>query len=506
MNCKQNLISPRSFEVAPAPCVLLFFGATGDLTRRKLIPSLFELAKADLLHSASRIVGCARSPHDTNSFREMCAATLPQDADPKERDDFLNRITYVVADAARPETFKDLATHLAELDKLETPAPFNRLFFFAVPPASGGPIIEKLSEFNLISEDPAPDSPWRSLALEKPFGTDTDSAAEFDTFLKRFVTESQIYRVDHYLAKETVQNILMLRFANVLFEPIWNAQSIDHVQITVSETVGLEGRVSYFEEAGLLRDMFQNHLLQMLALIAMEPPPTFSDEALHSEKLKIIQTIRPFTQERIRNDIIRAQYIAGNNQPGYLEEPGGNPNSTTETYVAAKFFIDNWRWRGVPFYIRAGKRLSVRASEISMVFKRVPHSIFSSLPDSIAPNVLTLRVQPEEGVSLLLQAKRPGPKLNMGDMRLKFDYSELDNCATPDAYARLLLDGMLHDRTLFVRGDVIDASWRLFTPVLQAWEHNPELYPLHTYTAGSEGPDAADDLLARDGRAWKPVR
>ncbi len=493
------------FEIAPAPCVLVFFGATGDLARRKLIPSLFQLDRAGLLHACSRIVGCGRTALDDASFRAAASEALPQADAAAARDAFLARLSYVRTDPAREETFRELADHLAKLDALDPPAPFNRLYFFATPPASCRPLIARLAAAGLLREDGS-HSPWRHLALEKPFGSDTASAAELDAFLHSHVHEDQIFRVDHYLAKDTVQNILMLRFANVLFEPIWNTHSIDHVQITVFETVGLEGRTSYFDQAGLLRDMFQNHILQMLALVAMEPPASFTADALHAEKLKVVQALRPFTRERMLTDLVRGQYAAGGGHPGYREEAGGNPDSQTETYVAAKLYVDNWRWRGVPFYLRAGKRLSARASEISLVFKRVPHSIFSASPDAVPANVLTLRVQPQEGVSLLLQAKRPGPKLHMGDMRLRFDYAELARADAPDAYARLLLDAMLHDHTLFVRNDMIDAAWRFFTPVLEAWRDTPDVFPLRAYAAGSDGPAEAEALLARDSRRWHRVR
>ena len=488
-------------EITPAPCVLVFFGATGDLTRRKLIPSLFQLEKQGLLHACSHIVGCGRTPLSDGSFQALVKeALLSASAEPCEA--FLKRISYVRADAADAATFQDLFDHLCALDVLETPVPFNRLFYFATPPSTCQPLIARLAEAGLLKEDDG-SAAWRHIALEKPFGTDAASAAALDAFLHRFVREDQIFRVDHYLGKETVQNILMLRFANILFEPVWNAQTVDHVQITVSETVGLENRAGYFEQSGLLRDMFQNHLLEMLSLVAMEPPATFSADALHAEKKKLIQAIRPFTDERIRTDVVRAQYDRGAGLAGYREEPGIGAASQTETYVAAKFFIDNWRWRGVPFYLRAGKRLAQRTSEISLVFKQVPHSMFNpATPEALSPNVLTLRVQPQEGVSLLLQAKLPGPKLCIGDMPLRFAYSELGGAGTPDAYARLLLDAMLHDHTLFVRSETIAAAWELFTPVLDLWRESPEACPLHSYSAGSFGPDVADDLIGRDGRAW----
>ena len=504
MTSPDTYTMPFCLEIAPAPCALVFFGATGDLTRRKLIPSLFQLDSQGLLHACSRIVGCGRTPHDNASFRALVAGALPA-ATPDARDAFLSRVSYLCVDAADAESFQRLAGHLRSFDALETPAPLNRLFYFATPPATCQPLIARLAAAGLLQESDAPGA-WRHLALEKPFGSDAVSAAALDAFLHSFVREDQIFRVDHYLGKETIQNILMLRFANVLFEPVWNAQTVDHVQITVSESVGLESRAGYFEQSGLLRDMFQNHLLEMLALVAMEPPAAFSADAIHAEKKKHIQAIRPFTAERVRTDIVRGQYGEGKGLPGYREEPGIRPSSQTETYVAAKFFVDNWRWRGVPFYLRAGKRLAARASEIALFFKRVPHSMFNpASPDTLTPNVLTLRVQPQESVSLLLQAKLPGPKLCIGDMPLRFAYSELGGADAPDAYARLLLDAMLHDHTLFVRSETIAAAWELFTPVIDLWQNAPQDCPLLIYPAGSDGPDAADALMAADGRTWKKM-
>jgi glucose-6-phosphate 1-dehydrogenase len=504
MNVPTNAPARFCLEVAPAPCVLVFFGATGDLARRKLVPSLFQLDTRGLLHACSRIVGCGRTAHDDASFRALIAQALP-DAAPAARDAFLARLSYVSTDDTKPATFARLAEHLDTLDKLETPTPFNRFYYLATPPASVQPLVTRLAEAGLLTEASGSGA-WRHLALEKPFGSDTASAAALDAFLHSHLREDQIFRVDHYLAKDTVQNILMLRFANILFEPVWNANYIDHVQITVAESVGLEGRAGYFEHAGLLRDMFQNHLLEMLSLVAMEPPSTFSADAIHAEKKKLIQSIRPFPADALSTCVVRGQYAAGQGLPGYLDEPGVAPASQTDTFVAAKLFIDNWRWRGVPFYLRAGKRLAVRESEIALVFKPVPHSMFSpDTPNTLTSNTLTLRVQPKENVNLLLQAKLPGPKLCIGDLPLHFAFSDLGSWDAPDAYARLLLDVMLHDHTLFVRSDTIAASWQLFTPVLDAWRDSPDLCPLHPYPAGSEGPSAANDLLARDGRAWRPL-
>lgn len=494
------LVPPRfCLEVAPAPCVLVLFGGTGDLARRKLLPSLFQLYTRSLLHETSRIVGCGRTPLDDASFRNRAADALPQ-APASRRDAFLSRISYVQTDGT-PASFDRLARHLNAFDALETPAPFNRLYYLALPPESCRPIIEHLSEAGLFNEI-APENGWRHLIMEKPFGTDTASAAELDCFLRRHIREDQLFRIDHYLGKETVQNLLILRFANRLFDPVWNAQHVDHVQITVAETIGIEHRAGYYEQAGLLRDMFQNHLLELLALTAMEAPDEFSADAIHAKKLALIQALRPFPSDALSDRLVRGQYGAGNGLAAYRGESGVRPDSEVETFVAAKFLIDTPRWRDVPFYLRSGKRLSARASTVTLVFKPARHTLFGACE----PNALVLNLQPDEGMSLHLQAKRPGPKLCLGELPLTFRYADLaDERDAPDAYARLLLDAMLHDHTLFVRNDTIAAAWRLFTPVLDTWRDRPDTGPLYSYTAGTDGPAAADALLARDGRAWLPI-
>ncbi|NLC82418.1 MAG: glucose-6-phosphate dehydrogenase, partial [Lentisphaerae bacterium] len=417
------------------------------------------------------------------------------------RDAFLERVSYVQADESDPASFSRLGQHLAEQDRLETPAPFNRLYYLAIPPSSYQPIIARLAEAGLLAE-PDHALAWRHLLLEKPFGSDSASAAALDAFLQRHVHEEQIFRIDHYLGKDTVQNILILRFANILFEPVWQAASIDHVQITVAETLGVEHRAGYYEQSGLLRDMFQNHLLEMLALVAMEPPSEFTADAIHREKLALISAIRAFPCDTLESAVVRGQYAAGGGMAGYRGEPGVNPHSTTETYAAAKIWIDTPRWQGVPFYLRSGKRLAEKTSTITLVFKPSPHTLFGACD----PDSLVLKVQPDEGMSLHLQAKRPGPKLCMGELPLAFNYADLgDELDAPDAYARLLLDAMLHDHTLFVRNETIKAAWRLFTPVLETWRDHADRCPLHPYAAGSDGPPAAAELLARDGRAWRPL-
>ena len=491
-------------EVAPEPAVLVLFGAGGDLAQRKLFPSLYQLFRRKLLHEDSVIIGCARAMLDTAAFREKIRSALPADA-PAVRERFLDMLHYLRGDYRQDETYQALAAELREIDRKESATPLNHLFYLAISTTLYSEVIGRLAGAGLLQE-PESGTPWRHVVLEKPFGHDLASAEALDHELHRSLAESQIYRIDHYLGKETVQNIAMLRFANLVFEPVWNRHYIDHVQITVAEELGVEHRAGYYEQSGLLRDMFQNHMLEMLALAAMEMPQSFLPDAVRDEKLKLIRSIRPFSSACPAADFVRAQYVAGHDLPGYRQEPGVAPDSNVETYVAARLFIDNWRWRDVPFYLRSGKRLGRKLSEIAIVFKHVPHSIFAPIRSAdMEPDTLVLKVQPEEGMALTIQAKQPGPKLCMGGMTLHFNYAEFAGADNLDAYARLLLDALLGDQTLFIRSDVIAASWQLFSPVLDAWRDSPDCSPLHFYQAGTEGPEAAAGLLFRDHREWRPL-
>ncbi|MDD4102125.1 MAG: glucose-6-phosphate dehydrogenase, partial [Kiritimatiellae bacterium] len=396
----QKPVGTFCIEVAPEPCVLVLFGGTGDLAKRKLFPSLFQLHCLGLLHHAARIVGCGRSGLTDAAFRDLAAGFLQQ-ADPQERAAFLARVTYRQADIAEPSTFRDLAAYLDAMDQqTDAPVPLNRLYYLAVPPSSYQPIITLLDETGQIGEDDHDRGPWRHLLLEKPFGADTASACRLDAFLKTVAKEEQLFRIDHYLGKETIQNIMVMRFANIMFEPIWNAHYVDHVQITAAETIGVEQRAAYFDHTGLLRDMFQNHMIEMLALTAMEPPERFDADSIHARKLQLIRAIRPLDADDRSNAIVRAQYIAGQDMPAYCEEPGVAAGSTTETFVAAKLWIDTPRWSGTPFYLRSGKRMASNSSAINIVFKQSPH-LDLGRPGS---NALVLLSRPEEGMRLHLLA------------------------------------------------------------------------------------------------------
>ncbi len=482
---------------------IVIFGGSGDLTRRKLIPALFRLYKNNLLPKKSIIIGTARSQMTHEAFREKQAGDLKElhpDASEEKLTEFLNSMHYAAGSYDSLDTYAAINEELKEADAIAGRM-LPRIYYLAVPSSLYPVIVPMMDDSGLLDDSKTP----VRVILEKPFGYDSASAAELDHVLHNHLKESNIYRIDHYLGKDTVQNILMLRFANLMFEPVWNNHYIDSVQITVAESLGVGHRAGYYDKAGLLRDMFQNHLLQMLALAAMEPPSSFEASAVREEKVKLVKCIQPFNLKELEKSIVRGQYTAGEingeKVPGYLEEPNIPGDSKTETYACAKFMIDNWRWKGTPFYLRSGKRLSQRLSEISIVFKSVPHSIFTPMqPEDLGPNVLTLTVQPKEGMNLAIQAKQPGPKLCMGTLGLNFRYSDLFGGDLPDAYEHLLLDAMCGDQTLFIRSDMIQQSWELFTPVLKAWESDPDI-PLHPYPAGSWGPDAAENIPANDGKS-----
>ncbi len=488
-------------ETPAAPAFLVIFGASGDLAKRKLFPALFALYKRAIMTEDSIIIGCGRQVYTDGDFREHLKPFLGEG---DTVDQFLSHVHYQVCVYDKVADYQTLAIRLASLGVDCEACHKSCTFYLATPATLYSVIVPHLAGAGLLTEQ---SHSWRHVVLEKPFGYDSQSALALDTMLHNYLTEQQIYRIDHYLGKETVQNILMLRFANIIFEPLWNRTMIESVQITVAEELGVEQRAGYYEKAGLLRDMFQNHMLEMLTLVAMEPPTTFEADAIRNEKLKVLQAIRPFDTQTLNQSIVRGQYVEGETGVAYRAESGVAEDSMTETYVAATFMIDNWRWQGVPFFLRSGKRLGRKVSEIAIRFKRVPHSIFARIPAAaLDANELILQVQPNEAMTLAIQAKKPGPKLCMGQLSLNFSYNSLAQHDTPlDAYARLLLDCLLADQTLFIRSDVIATAWGLLNPILSQWREHPESSPIVPYPAGSDGPKEADELLARWQATWRPI-
>lgn len=494
-------------EVAADDCGIVIFGASGDLTRRKLIPSLFQLYRRSLLPEHFFILGCARAKLSQDSFREIFRTVITVEATESEKlQEFLRHFYYFELDYGSAEDYRVLSTKLQELEATHGTGG-RRIFYLATPPSLILSITEGLGREGL-SRESSGSGQWAHLVVEKPFGHDHASAAELTKALSRYWQESQIYRIDHYLGKETVQNIMVLRFANLVFESVWNRQFIDHVQITVGEADGVGTRANYYEQAGALKDMFQNHMMQMLTLVAMEPPANFTADRYREEKLKVLRAIRPFNPENVADYAVRGQYVAGtvegNAVSGYRNETGVSPDSQVETTAALKVMIDNWRWQGVPFYLRSGKRWNRRVSEIAIVFRGVPHSMFGLMtPEQLTANTLVLKIQPAEGMGLMLEAKRPGAKNCMSALSMDFDYRDICKDRSPDAYERLLLDCMASDQTLFVHKEEVDLAWSILTPVLGAWQDPNGSSPLHFYPAGECGPAAAEDLLKKDGRSWR---
>ena len=490
-------------EEVPLSCGIIIFGASGDLTHRKLLPSLFSLAQENLLPKQFYIMGVARSPMSDAAFQARVLESLGSEGTPAARQEFSRHCGYLSGDYRDPRTYEALSQRLTGLDRVHETAG-RRIFYLSTPPSLYGAIAAELGRAGLAKPG-SPDA-WVRLIVEKPFGANLQTAEQLNAALHQVVRENQIYRIDHYLGKETVQNILMFRFANAIYEPVWSQKYIDHIQITAAESAGVEHRAGYYEQAGALRDMFQNHLFQLLSLVAMEPPSSFSADAVRDEKAKVLASLC-FSKDCDWEDrVVRGQYqagaVAGAIVPGYRQEPGVNSQSCTETYAALKVEIDNWRWHGVPFYLRSGKRLTARTTDIQVVFKHVPTSIFRPLlADQISPNVLHFRIQPNEGIALQFEAKHPGPKLCMSSVTMHFDYADAFGIHQPEAYARLFYDVMVGDQTLFARQDWLADSWRFLDPILEGWTAEKER-GLAFYPAGSWGPPEADELIQKDGRQW----
>jgi glucose-6-phosphate 1-dehydrogenase len=501
------------------PCTMVIFGALGDLSRRKLLPAIYQLMHEHLVAEDFSVLGVGRDENMTDdAFRAHMRKALADSDEIHGIDDGLwealcRRLFFVSAELTQPEGYEGIGKRLAEIEKGRPPEQCNRLFYLAVPPSIFEPIVRNLSKSGLAPRTRTPeDRPWTRVVIEKPFGRSLESAIQLNDLVLGLFAEHQAYRIDHYLGKETVQNVLVLRFANSIFEPIWNRQWIHHVQITAAETVGVEERGKYYEEAGVVRDMFQNHLLQLLSLTAMEPPAQMSANAVRDEKVKVLKSIRWLEPESIAKNAVRAQYTAGKaggkSVRGYVEETDVSPESTVPTFAAARFFIDNWRWNGVPFYLRSGKRLKSRASEIAVQFRAPPHLMFGMSSPSMRPNTLVMRVQPNEGVSLNFEVKVPGAavaltsNVEIAPVDMEFDYTQAFGEVTAPAYETLLLDVMIGEATLFTRSDEVEAAWRVVDPLIQYWEtHKPRRMP--TYAAGSWGPRESDELIEEDGVEWR---
>jgi len=496
-----------SSKAVPQPCAIVIFGATGDLTHRKLIPALYNIAADGEMPPAVAVIGFARRPKTDEEFRAEMAEATRNFSRQTVRDEvwqhFAQSLFYHQSEFADEEGYRKLADRLDRLDQ-ESGTRGNRLFYFAASPEQFETIVENLNKAGL---NKAREGSWARVILEKPFGTDLASARHLNQIVQRSFKEDQTYRIDHFLGKETAQNILVLRFANAIFEPLWNTRYIDHVQITAAETLGVENRAGYYEGAGALRDMVQNHLLQLFCLVGMEPPTDLGADSIRDEKVKVVRSLRPFSQEEVGTFVVRGQYAAGaiNGQPvtAYREEKGVDPKSQTETFVALRMLVDNWRWSEVPIYVRVGKRLPKSGTEISIHFKKAPSVLFNRESQAIEQNVLVIRIQPDEGISLRMQAKVPGTSFRIESVKMDFHYGTSFGKASPEAYERLLLDAMAGDATLFARRDEVEQAWAFVDTIEEAWAEKENAPKLCTYPAGSWGPEEADELMARDKRSWR---
>ena len=488
-------------EPAPGPTTLVIFGASGDLTRRKLLPALYRLSRGQRLPPRFSVIGVARTPLDDEGFREQFRKSLREfahveDARDDVADSLAGRLGYI------PGELDDPALYQLLRERLERDGTGNGvLFYLAIPPDAYAKVIEQLGRAGLSHEQPP--SQWRRIIVEKPFGRDLTTARELNALLHAHFEEHQVFRIDHYLGKETVQNLLVFRFGNGMFEPIWNRRYIDHVQITAAETVGVEQRAAYYDSVGALRDMVQNHLMQLLTLVAMEPPTSFTADSVRDRKMDALLSVQPL------GAVVRGQYSAGwvdgHEVPGYREEKGVAPDSTTDSFVALRVALDSWRWADVPFYIRTGKRLPKRTTEIAIQFKRPPLEIFRKVSASpVAPSLLIVNVQPDEGISLRFEAKLPGTRMQLAPVMMHFRYSTTFGGAVPEAYETLLLDAMIGDSTLFARHDFTEAAWALISPVHESWAAE-QAAQIPQYESGEWGPRESDDLLAAEDRRWRTL-
>ncbi|HZS05989.1 MAG TPA: glucose-6-phosphate dehydrogenase [Blastocatellia bacterium] len=489
------------------PCTVIIYGASGDLTKRKLVPALYRLSQERLLPGEFAVVGVSRSPMSHDDFRAKMKDAVATFSEAKRVDEaiwesFAKGIYYVAGDIGNAESYQQLSNLLDQIDK-ERGTSGNRVFYLSTAPEHYSMAIKQLGDAGLAD---AKEGSWVRIIIEKPFGYDLASAKKLNQDVAAVFDEDQVYRIDHYLGKETVQNLMVFRFANGIFEPIWNRQYIDHVQITNAEAVGVEGRGGYYEGAGVLRDMIQNHVFQVLSHVVMEPPASLTANAIRDEKIKVMQSVRAFTPDKIDEMTVRGQYgpgsVNGKPVPGYREEPGVNPESRTETYAMLKLHFDNWRWAGVPFYIRSAKRMPKRLTEIAIQFKEAPHLLFGSLSQQqLEPNVLVCRIQPDEGITMRVGAKIPGQVTRIRWVNMDFRYGASFGVASPEAYERLLLDCILGDSTLYARRDMTERGWEIVMPILEHWQKTRPNFP--NYEAGSWGPKEADDFIERDGRRWR---